>query len=221
MVPKHIYIVAFLITVAIFGTAIYITSVVGNARIQELSGIEDRISTDILSIETQFELLSKIPCEDIDRSTFLANELGEYGDRLTQTESRLGATNPEVIQLKKQYSLLQIKDYLLTERIAESCKDKAVSVLYFYGEECKDCEKAGFALSQIRESYPSVRVYSFDLNLQLGALNTLANLYDISTEELPVFVINRKKTVGFESLEKLTALLPKSVLATTTKVTTQ
>jgi thiol-disulfide isomerase/thioredoxin len=216
MVPRYIYIAALLVTLLILGTVVYISSLVSGARIKELSGIEDRIATDILSAETQFELLSKISCEQFDRSVLLARELGEYGDRLTETESRLGSTNPEVLQLKKQYSLLEIKDYLLTERLNDACENDAVAVLYFYADDCEACTRAGYALSKLRSDYSTIRVYSFDLGLSLGAIDTLAFLHDISHEELPVFVIQGKKVSGFRTLEELVKEFPKESLATST-----
>lgn len=202
------YIISLVLTIAIFGTAIFITSKISDARIKELTGIENKISVDILSLETQFDLLSKLSCEKITGDVFLSKELAEYGDRLTKTEARLGNTNKEVMQLKKEYMLLEVKDFLLAERYRETCEDKAVPILYFYDNECTDCANAGYALSHLRRQDPNVRVYSFDLGIDLGAIETLAQLYDVSRDNLPTFIINENKVEGFTTLDELKTHLP-------------
>jgi len=123
-----------------------------------------------------------------------------------------------VIRLKEQYSLLEIRDYLITKELAAACGTKPVTVLYFYSNtgDCADCDKAGYALSYLRTTYPALRVYSFDYNLDLGALKTLIVL-DKIRNSLPAFVINGKHSYGFTSLADLEKQFPKGSLATTTE----
>ncbi len=197
----------------------YVVGYLDRLRLTEIENMQTTISTETLSLETQFSLLETAPCDDSATSTTaLSNELADLGNRLSYTENRLGGTNPQVVQLKKQYYLLEIRDYLITKRLAAACKTKPVTVLYFYSNtpDCSDCDKAGYALSYLRDTYPSLRVYSFDYNFDLGALKTLISVDKVKST-LPAFIINGKYSYGFTSLENLEKQFPKGALATTTK----
>ena len=139
------------------------------------------------------------------------------GNRLSFAESQLGSDTPQVIRLKQQYSLLEIRDYLINKKVSVACGTKPVTVLYFYSNaaECDDCDKAGYALSYLRDTYPALRVYSFDYNLELGALQTLIAVEKVKNT-LPAFVINGKNYYGFTSLVDLEKQFPKGALATST-----
>lgn len=208
--------IALLITVLIVGTVALSVNYLGKMRIAELHAIESQIAIDTLSLETQFSLLTSAPCENA-TSTALTEALSDLGERLSYTENQLGSDNTQVVQLKKQYTLLEIRDYLATKELAKACGLKPLTVLYFYGtaEECASCDRAGYALSYLRDTYPTLRVYSFDYNLDLGALKTLIAIDNIG-DNLPAFVINGKTSYGFTMLEDLITRFPKGTLSTTT-----
>ena len=214
--------IALLITVVLVGTVAYAINYLNNARVTELSAIEEQLSIDSLSLETQFSLLEAAPCDSSASSATLTNELADFSGRLSYAEDQLGSDNPQVIRLKERYSLLEIRDYLITKRLAEACKTKPVTVLYFYSNagDCGDCDKAGYALSYLRNTYPTLRVYSFDYNLELGALKTFIAVTKVK-DTLPAFVINGKHSYGFSSLADLEKQFPKGALATTTATTTK
>lgn len=211
--------IALFITIVLAGTLAYAVNYLNRARVSELSTIEDQLSISMLSLDTQFSLLEAAPCDSAASSTTLTSTLADMGARLDYTETQLGADNPQVVRLKQQYSLLEIRDYLITKRLAEACGTKPVTVLYFYSNagDCADCDKAGYALSYLRTTYPDLRVYSFDYHLDLGALQTLIALTKIEGS-LPAFVINGKRSYGFTSLEDLTGRFPKGALATSTAI---
>jgi hypothetical protein len=204
------------ITILIVGTVIYAIDYLDRARIAELSSIEQQISVDTLSLDTEFSLLASAPCDEA-TSTELTSELGGLGDRLSFAEGQLGSDNAEVIGLKEQYTLLEIRDYLISKQLAAACHVKPVTVLYFYSNtgDCADCDKAGYALSYLRSTFPNLRVYSFDYHLDLGALKTLIMLDKIK-DALPAFIIDGKTSYGFTSLADLEQQFPKGALATST-----
>jgi hypothetical protein len=215
--------IALAITLALAGTIAYAVSYLNNARIAELSTVEDQLSIDILSLDTQFSLLEAAPCDSNASSTTLISELANMGDRLSYAENQLGSDNAQVIRLKEQYSLLEIRDYLITKELAAACGGaKPATVLYFYSNagDCNDCDKAGYALSYLRNTYPTLRVYSFDYNLDLGALKTFIVLNKVQ-RSLPAFIINGKQYYGFTSLADLEKQFPKGALATTTATSTK
>jgi len=214
--------VALGITIALVATVAYAINYLNGQRLAELAAIEDQLSIDTLSLDTEFSLLETAPCSENTEGIGLTRELSDLGDRLSYTENQLGNGNAQVIRLKQQYSLLEIRDYLITKKLAEACGTKPVTVLYFYSNtgNCPDCDKAGYALSYLRDTYPMLRVYSFDYNLKLGALQTLIDVTKVKPE-LPAFVINGITSYGFTTLADLEKKFPKGALASTTPPATK
>ena len=213
---------ALAITVAIIGTIVAAVNQLDRQRIAELDAIQAQLATDTLSVETQFALLEDAPCADLTVGTDLTHEVSALGDRLGAAESRLGSDNAEVVRLKKQYTLLQIRDYLLTKRIADTCDVEPVTALYFYSNEagaCESCDRASYALSYLRQTYPALRVYSFDYNLDLGALKTLIAVERIEPR-FPAFVIEGAHSYGFEDVESFQELFPEELFETATSSAT-
>lgn len=208
------YIYTFLITSLIFGTALSLSNFFSDKKIAELKATENKIAIDILSSETQFALLGELPCTDVTNST-LSQELNSLGKKLDYSEQKFGPDDPDFIQLKKYYSLLEIKDFLLVKKLSSKCPQKPTSILYFYSNDCKECDKEGYVLTFLREQYPDLRVYSFDYNLELSALKTLASIYKV-TPNLPALVIENKLYSGFQSLEEIKGLIPEITNASTT-----
>lgn len=219
------YLLAFIITAAIFATAFYIATRFDARRVADIRATQDAVSINILSLETQFDLLGSLSCSTLSDNPVLSEELNSLASRLSVAEQNLGSDDSEVLSLKKQYSLLEIRDYLLMKEISEKCaKFKPVHVIYFYSNkgDCPDCGKMGDVLTYLRETYPGLRVYSFDYHLDLSALRTLINLRKIDPAQgLPAFTINDRAPVyGFKSLEEMEALIPElTTLATSTPKT--
>ena len=195
--------IVFLITISLFLTASYVSNYFGNRKIDQLKSIQDKISIDILSSETQFSLLSELSCKNISDSA-LSGELGELGSKLEWGQENLGATE-EVSYLRKYYSLLQIKDYLLMKKISDRCKVKSAFILYFYttAENCSECEREELVLTALREKYPELRVYSFDYSTDLSAVKAMLQIYKIKDTLLPALVVADDELTGFHSLEEL------------------
>lgn len=218
------YILAFVITATIFGIAFFIAARFDQERVANVRSMQDAIAIDLLSTETQFELLGNLDCELLGEHPVLTEELSILAERLAYTETSLSDDNEQVVQLKKQYSLLQIKDYLLMQEISRKCGEKPVFILYFYSNEegdCDDCSRAGEVLTYLRQEYPGLRVYSFDYHLELGALQTLIAIRKVNGDRLPAFIINNRAPVyGFKNVEEMEALIPElKDLATSTPQT--
>lgn len=211
------YLLAFLITLIIFATAISFSNYLNNKRLDTVRNIERKIATDIMSSEAQYDLLSESSCEDIGNST-LSEELNNLGQKLTYEEGSLSADKDDLLQLKTYYSLLQIKDYLLTKKIVEKCARKNVSILYFYRKDCKECNEQGYVLTYLREKYPELRVYSFDTDLNNPAIQTLASIAKV--KDYPTIVINNKPHQGLMDKDKIMEILPAWLTTTATSTAT-
>lgn len=205
------YIFSFIVTTALFLTAFYLSNYFGSKKTAQLQAIESNISLDILSNETQYELLGEVSCKNLDDS-ILSSELNTLADKLTYAEGEQGGSNLQVQYLKKNYSLLQIKDYLLSKRLAEKCGKKSVFIIYLYGkaEDCKDCRNQASVLDYLRKTYPDLRVYAFDSNLDLSAIKTLLSIYKVKGQ-LPALIVDGEVYYGYKSKEEMIELLPKTL----------
>lgn len=203
------YLVAFLITALVFATALYVSNYFNDQRIADIQATESDVSNQILSTETQFDLLEEHSCSDVTETDLAPSEMTSLGSELDYLEAQ-GGNQDEIDRLKSTYSLLEIKDYLAMQDLAQKCNLKPVFILYFYsnnGDCTTTCEEQGDVLTQLSEEYPALRVYSFDYNLQVGALQTLIQI-DHVQDDLPALYVNGKAYYGFQSLQDIQTILP-------------
>lgn len=213
------YLIVFLLTSGIFLVAFLLSDFLYNVRMAQVAEIEEGINRNILETEIQYALLADAACEEGANSVPLSiEELNTLATKLAYMESARGTDDPEVIALKKDYSLLEIKDYLLQRERARTCGEKISTVMYFYSNkgDCEDCRKMGYVLTDMRDAHDDLHVYSFDYHLGLGAIETLKAIYGLE-ERLPIVVINRKPYYGFQDRAELERLLPELARATSTK----
>lgn len=203
------YMLAFVVTALVFFGALLISNRFSQKRIEEIKSIENNIALDILASETQFALLQESSCRAVDHRTAFSEELNNLAQKLSYTEENLGDKNKEVIDLKKYYSLLQVKDYLLIGKINEKCGIKPITIIYFYSNagDCDDCKREGYVLTKLREELPELRIYSFDYNLDLSVVKTMKSIYGIKNT-LPALVVGDEVYYGFKSPEDIEKIIP-------------
>lgn len=209
-IDKNKYIITFIITAIIFAGMLYINNILDEKRFGDTKAIQDQIALDLLSSDTQFNLLKETSCKNVSGS-ILSKELNSLATKLTYLEANdSGAKSDELLYLKKYYSLLQIKDSLLMKQLSQKCSSKPISVLYFYGDktDCPACTEMSYVLTHLREQYPELRIYSFDTNLNLSAIDTLKSIYKIDVRQLPAIVYNDDTYTGFKSIDEMKAIIP-------------
>lgn len=203
------YLLALAITLVVFFGALLVSNKISAQRVAEIKSIENNISMDILASETQFALLKDSSCKSIDHSTAFSEELNTLSQKLSYMEDNLGTDNPEVISLKKYYSLLQIKDYLLVNQVREKCGVNPITIIYFYSNagDCEECTREGYVLTKLRSDFPEIRVYAFDYNLDLSAVKTMKSLYG-TLNKLPALNIWEENYYGFKSADDIEKIIP-------------
>ncbi len=201
------YILVFGITAVLFISAFILSSFLNVRKVENLRLLQDSLSLDLLSTEARFALLKESSCDSVSAETLLSQELGTLGERVAYMENQLGSENNDVIQLKKYYTLLESKEYLLIQELSKKCKHILQPILYFYNnEECDDCTKQSYALSGLVEKFPNLRVYTFDVSLDSPIVRTLKQMFRVDTT--PTIVFSGVTYEGFQSLEDFTKLLP-------------
>ncbi|MFT5280879.1 MAG: hypothetical protein ACI9AR_000319, partial [Flavobacteriaceae bacterium] len=173
----HRYIIVFFITASIFALVFVVSGYFSRNKIAELYDIQDQIALDILSTETRYSLLEKTSCEHIftteNIEQELSQELTSLARKLKFLESESPTENADISSIKKQYSLLQIKDYLLMQEIQERCGQAMVSILYFHEGDCSDCRRQSLILDKLSDDYPQVRIYWLDKDVITQAMQTM------------------------------------------------
>lgn len=203
------YLLSFVITAVVFLGAFYISKSFDKQRLNEVKALGDKLSLDITSSETQFDLLKESSCKVIAHSGTFTDELNALSEKISYLEDNFSTQNEDVIGLKKYYSLLEIKDYLVVNNISKKCGTKPITIIYFYSnpETCDDCKKLDYVMSTLRLNYPEVRIYSFDYNLDLSAIKTMISIYGVKNN-LPAIIINDDIYYGFKSIEDMEKLIP-------------
>ncbi len=205
------YIAVLFFTLLIFGSGFLLSDYITKKRIAQLNDLQQNLRTDILSVETQFSILSQAPCSNLNEST-LTNELYNISQKLTSVGTSLGEDDSKFLELKKYYSILEIKHWLLLQKTAKECKIPMTFIIYFFADKktCPQCEDQGYILTYFREKYPFLRIYSFDYNLELAALKTLKSVFRLK-DETPTMVINNDVYYGYKSKDELETILEKYV----------
>ncbi len=215
----HIYAAVLVITVFLFGSAYLLSSFFYQQRVSDVRAIEQSLNLSVLATEVDYALLADAICEG--ESSVLSEELAGLAEKLSYMEES-GEDKKSLEGLKKNYTLLQVKDYLLSKEKAIQCGIRPPTILYFYSNEgnCGDCKRQGYVLTGLQQEHPSLRIYAFDYNLDLSVIRTLRSIYKLSGE-LPALVVNRVPFYGFRDRDDVLELLPElSTATTTTKVST-
>lgn len=217
------YVLALIISLVIFMSGFLASNTLTNKKLESLQNIENDIALNILTSETEYEILQEASCDNFKDQTTLTREIGQMADNLSTLESN-NPNDERILSAKKRYSVLLIKDYLLSKKIAENCQIKPTFVIYLYGnaDVCPECVKTAYALSSLRADYAKLRVYALDYNLDLPLIKTLGSIHNVREDQLPAIIINNKMYVGLNDKDEIEKLLPKEIkesISTTTKNT--
>jgi hypothetical protein len=82
------YVITFIMTSTVFAAAIWINSSFNGQRVVEMKSLYESISTDILSSETQFSLISELSCKEVG-SQILSQEIDELARKIEFTEQNV------------------------------------------------------------------------------------------------------------------------------------
>ncbi len=204
------YIIVFIITGIIFAFTFWLSNQLSAGKVREVRDLEDQIALNILSTETRYSLLENSSCDHLSTNNTndigLNSELNDMAHRVKFMASQLGVNDEKVISLKKYYTLLQIKDYLLTKELYNRCGTHIVSILYLYQEDCAECVKQSIILDDLANRYPEIRVYWIDKDLQTPALDTLISILNIKST--PSIVIRNKVYDSLQTTADIESYIP-------------
>ncbi|MCF7798810.1 conjugal transfer protein TraF [Candidatus Woesearchaeota archaeon] len=193
--------IVLLLTIVIFSSGVLIGNHNTNKKFLNIVELGDELRLETLGIEVEYDILAENICEN-EEALFLTTELFDLAEKLDFMENELGSNSDQVIQLKKQYFILEARHWMLAKNRLENCleNDKGINntvVLYFYSNQgdCPRCQQQGAVLTYLHKKYPGMKVYSFDINIDSPVVNVLKQLYDITTT--PGLVINDETHEGY------------------------
>lgn len=197
------YLVTFSFATLLFIIGILIGSAITSSKLESITNTREELRLEMVDLELQGALAEQNPC-----SNYVVYALGEklddLGTKLTILEDQLGKDDKNVIELKKPYTLLMIQHYILIKKRVEKCNENYSIVLFFYSNKPENVEKSkeqGFVLNYLAKKYgyENVKVYSLDADLNLGVINTLKEVYNVT--EAPTTIFNEKVYVGYHNSE--------------------
>ena len=203
------YLIAFVISASIFTIGILIGNLMSNSKLNSIDNFQQKIRTQVLTLETQYLIAYQNPCNFIDFPE-LNEELYTLSDNLGDLETDLGKNNKKVLELVEYYSLLEARHWLFLKDVSKKCGKNLNLILFFYSNDdnkCSDCSVQGYVLTNLRKKYPeeNIYVYSFNVDLSNRVVNTLMNLYNV--KKGPSLVINDKLYQGFKDRAEIEKIL--------------
>lgn len=202
-VSKIKYFIVFIITTLVFLVGIWVGQLIADMRFGKIDEAQTDLRTQTATLETQYLLITQNPCILLE-SDKLGEELYQMGTKLSHMEQSYGKNSKDVKNLKEYYSLLELRHWLFLEQIKTKCRENNfTTILFFYSnlDDCGDCDEQGYVLTYLKEKYPELKIYSFDINIDNPALEWVKDLYDI--EKVPTLIINGKKYTGLMDEDKV------------------
>ena len=200
------YALVFLMTFLIFVIGFLLSQQLSFKTSEEIFKTQKDVRNYLLSLNLQSEIASEYICRvDVFE---LTNEKFNLGAQIEILEKKFGKENEIVKDLKQDYSLLSIRQWLLVKKVKEECNKDINIILFFYSNEINppESESQGYVLDYFYEKYPDdVVIYAFDINEDNPALNTIKAIYGVSKP--PSIVMNERLFSGFQSKEKIESLL--------------
>jgi len=199
------YLSALALTIIIFLSGFIISSMINEAKLQNVYDLENDIRVESLGNELVYKLVSLDLCSNINLTSYTL-ELSDLGRRLTYMESIYGYDSPKVQNLKSYYSLLLLRHWIINKDANQKCNYSKSSVMFFYSNylDCVDCEDQGLVLTYVHTKYPFFNTYSFEFAEDNPALNFLKEKYNLTGNRLPTLIIDDEVYYGFQSRDFLT-----------------
>jgi len=195
------YIAAITLTCLIFIGGLWVGSTITNSKINDILSVEQESRLQLENLQLEEELLKDTPCKN---PRLLSESLEDLGTKLTYLETQYSKGDQRILDLKKPYTLLEIRHYLALKSMTEKCDKDYTIILFFYSNDpanIKESEEQGFVLDYLRKKYDNVKAYSIDADMDLGIIGVLKDKYGVSI--IPSLVIDDKVYAGFHEKEEL------------------
>ena len=213
-ISKEIYIVAALITSGVFLLGLLLGLVIEGKRTDYIESVSKKQNLDFSSLQVQYAFIDQLSQEkncNAVAKTFEENIKNLESTRLRIENFDRDATlnKNEFDLLKRDYTLAQLRYWLLAKRTKELCGSDIVSILYFFSddEECPNCNQQAFVLTYLKKLFKeNLLIFSFDSKFEKEPMiNLLKKSYDIA--RYPTLIIEDKKYENFNDKEDILTII--------------
>ena len=193
-ISRSAYIAVFCFVLLIFLLGTLAGDWIAGLKSKELDRNQQKLTLELTGLELKDKLVNQ---KDICNLTWqdIWEEKVQLGTKLNALESKFGKENEDVLFQKEIYELIEIRTMLLLEQMKQECDQNISIILFFYTNNENDslgdsqaCEDQGFILTQLGKELNNTHIFSFDINIDNPAVNTLKNNYNI--KKVPAMVIN-------------------------------
>jgi len=192
------------ITLCIFLLGLFLGLVIEGKRATYIDSVSRRQNLDFSSLQLQYAFIDQLSQEKncvAVQKTFEQNinNLESTRIRLENFDREATLNKNEFYILKNEYTLAQIRYWMLAQRTKKLCGNDIVSILYFYSdqEECPDCDKQAFILTYLKKKFKDkLLIFSFDSKFeQEPMILLLKKTYNVTV--FPTIVIEGKPKYSF------------------------
>lgn len=201
------YVAAASLTILIVLLSVIASNYINNKKMDLFESQEEQIKIDLLSLEVQDLLIEDLDCSFYDDDLF-SKEMNDLNSKLTYLEEQNGVNDPQVLYLKKPYTILEMRHFALINKLNKECNKNISTIMYFYSNEgdCDTCDQQGFVLVYLARKYPNLKIYNFDINLDLSLIETIKKIHSLE-EKTPILIINGETYYGFKTAQEIEKIL--------------
>lgn len=212
-IDAQLYIIVLFITISIFVAGLFLGSILSKNKLNSLSEDLESLKRMRNVQETNSLLLDSLDekiCPGLESYlNEMLPEIENLAERVSYYErsadsKRFGIKEYE--DIKKDYNLLLIRYWIITNKLEKNCDKNIINIIYFYSnKKCDDCKDQGIYLDSIKKQYPEIMIFALDKDLNLSTIDILAKSFNIT--EVPSLIINGKSYSGLKNKEKIIELI--------------
>ncbi|MBD3319299.1 hypothetical protein GF342_05315 [Candidatus Woesearchaeota archaeon] len=208
------YVMAGIITVIIFLLGFSIGLVVESKRIDFVQDELREQKIEYSSSQLQYNFLNTLETKDTCPALFESYynsllQLDKTRERLEMYIQDNTISDGSFSLLKREYTLEQIRYWMLSRQAKEVCDEHFVTLLYFYSDEdsCPQCNDQQTVLLYYKKLLgDKLLIFSFDSQFkEEPMIDVLRSRYSVST--YPTIVIEDETISNYSDMEQLKTLL--------------
>lgn len=207
----NIYLKSLVISAIVFSIGLFVGFYIESFLLSDLTTRTSYVESSVREIELEILYFQSLNGTGTDSCEFLNeiirntnNDLDGLADTLlTYSERDILFTSQQIADIKKQYTFLLIKGWLLQENVKRNCGTETVTIIYFYDTEgCGDCILQGTILTILKDEFKEkLMVFPIDTGIDLSMVGIMQNRFNITVK--PSVVVEGQTFSGIVNKERL------------------
>lgn len=210
---KKVYLIAGILSLVLYVagivTGIFTERYTSSSALREVESLKETMNslqTDMENVQLQQLYLSIVGEEKA--CTFLISSVSQLEKELTsfwgklpkrlEEFERYGKVTKEYEELKKDYTFVLLRTWMLSSDLRERCDKNIVPILYFYSKDCEECLDFGLVLDKVKVSQEAkgrkVMIFTIDLYMNEPIVNIIKDIYSITYA--PSIILNKNLYKG-------------------------